>query len=112
VTGTTRSGSSSLTVTTPYYAQPATGNTVTIPGFNGNQLLVIIDPAGTLATLTITLPAASDGQRVVIACSQIVTALTLNSAAGSILGAITTIAANALGTAYCWSATANKWFRC
>lgn len=95
----------------PYYNVPIAAATVTIPAFDGPIQHVLLEPAGTLATLTVTLPVAADGQTVVISSSQIVTTLTLNSAAGTVLGAITALAANALGTHYTWSATANKWFR-
>lgn len=95
----------------PYYNAPVAAATVTVPAFDGPIQHVLLEPAGLLATLTITLPAASDGQTVVIGCSQIVTALTLNSTAGTILGGITSLAANALGAHYTWSATASKWFR-
>lgn len=95
----------------PYYNVPTAGGTVTIPAFDGPIQHVLLEPAGTLATLTITLPAAADGQTVVIGSSQIVTVLTLTSAAGSILGAITALSANVLGTHYTWSATSSKWFR-
>lgn len=72
------------------YLTPATGFSVTISAGVGR---LIIDPAGTLATGTVVMPAAPvNGQVFVLNSSQIVTALTLSANAGqSILGAITTI---------------------
>src|SRR5581483_3725674 len=56
------------------YAVPLAGGTVAIT--NGKSS-VIIDPAGTLATLTITMPTApNDGQEVEIATSQALTSIT------------------------------------
>lgn len=95
----------------PVYSAPTTGSAIAMAAFDGAIQHLLIDPAGTLATLTVTLPVAADGQTVVISSSQIITSLTLNSAAGSVLGAITAITANILGTSYTWSASASKWFR-
>ena len=54
----------------------------------------ILDPAGTLATGTITMPAAADGQVISVRTSQTITALTVNPDAGhSILGNPTTLVA-------------------
>lgn len=95
----------------PYYAVPVAAGTVTIPAFDGPTQHVLLEPAGLLASLNIVLPTAADGQTVVISISQAVTTLALTSAAGSVLGAITSAVANALGTRYTWSATSAKWFR-
>jgi hypothetical protein len=56
------------------YAAPLTGATVALAATTTN---LIINPAGTIAELTITLPAASDGKKITISSSEIVTALTL-----------------------------------
>lgn len=92
------------------YATPATGGTVTVPAFDDKRQSVLIDPAGTLATLTVLFPTAADGQEIVVSCTQIVTALTITPAAGSLLSALTALAANIPAT-WTWSATASKWFR-
>jgi trimeric autotransporter adhesin len=74
---------------------PTTGFSITI-GNTVNSL--ILNPAGTLATGTITMPASPlDGQQVGIASSQIVTALTVQANAGQTIdGGLTaaTLAAN------------------
>lgn len=60
------------------FATPSTGGTVSI----NNLSVVVVDPAGTLATLTVVLPASPvDTQRVRLGTSQIITALTLSPAA-------------------------------
>lgn len=66
------------------YTQPSTGGTVTLAAGVYHQ---IIDPAGTLATLTVNMPAApTNGQFVDVRFSQIVTALTVSGNGNSIAG--------------------------
>lgn len=103
---------STQTSSTPVtqYAAPTTGQTVAVTAFSGPKKTVFVEPAGALVALTITLPALADGQKVEIACSQAVTTLTMTPAAGSILGGLTTIAANGVAS-YVWSANASKWFK-
>ena len=87
------------------YATPTVGQTVTVNS-NGNVFL-LINPAGTLASLTITLPGSpSDGDSVLIKSTQIVTTLTMNG--GTIINALVALA---VGTTqqYVYSATAAKW---
>jgi hypothetical protein len=74
-----------------HYVAPITGFSLTLGLYDGP---VILDPAGTLATGTITLMSpALDGMRVSIRTSQQITALTVNAGAGqSIKGAPTTLA--------------------
>ena len=62
---------------------PTVGQTVTIANQDGD-IRLIINPAGTLATLTVTMPSAPrDGQVVEICSSKIVTLLTMTG--GTIL---------------------------
>lgn len=81
------------------YAAPiAAGNVLVAPPVTGNNVYVILTPAGTLATLTVTLPAKAtcvDGQEVLVSCTQILTALTVapNGAAAA-NGAPTSLTAN------------------
>lgn len=88
---------------------PTTGFSIAVAV--GTRLL-LLDPAGTLATGTITMPAApGDGERLRIASSQTVTSLTMNPAAGQTLkGALTTIAANGFAEWEYVSAT-STWYR-
>lgn len=73
---------------------------------------LIIVPAAGLATGTITMPAnPHDGQRVKIASSQAIAALTINANAGqTIAGAITVIAANGFAE-YQYILGDTKWYR-
>lgn len=92
------------------YATPLTGTTVTILN---TRSVIIIDPAGTLAALTIEMPAApKDGQIIKITITQIITSMTHNALGGKTLlapfGASTT--ANESGTWY-YRASDNTWYR-
>jgi hypothetical protein len=94
------------------YAQstPSTAFSIT-PGL-GVQV-VQITPAGTLATGTITTPAAPvDGQTLRIFSTQIVTAFTLTANTGQTINgtAVTALAANVAVT-YMYSAATAAWFR-
>lgn len=89
------------------YVTPNTGDTVTING--GGYIKLLINPSGTLATLTLNFPVTpQDGDVIEVASSQIVTSLTL--AVGTIIGALTSFAVGGFGT-FIYSATASKWFR-
>lgn len=76
----------------------------------GTQVLVI-NPAGTLATGTITMPAApSDGMTITFSSSQQITALTLSGNTGqSIVGAATSMSAKS-GVTYVYRATGTTWY--
>jgi hypothetical protein len=96
------------TIYSKQYFTPTTGATVTIANADFD-IRVILNPAGTLATLTVAMPSSpKDGQRVEVASSQIVTALTMS--VGTINGALTTLGVNGFG-AWVYDATAIKWFR-
>lgn len=74
---------------------PTTGQTILFLTSSSDQVLYLT-PAGTLATLTVTLPSNASsriGQEVVITCTQIITAITINGAA-SILNTLTAWVAN------------------
>lgn len=89
------------------YVTPTTGSTITVNA-NGNVML-FVNPAGTLATLTITLPSTpSDGDKVDLGSSQIVTGLTMNG--GTIIGALSTMAV-ATFASYTYSSGSSSWFR-
>lgn len=65
------------------YAAPLTGATITATNLN-NQL--IIEPAGTIAALTVVFPAATtllDGQSLGLCGTQIVTTLTMTAGSGT-----------------------------
>lgn len=71
---------------------PTTGTTLTIAQYR-LPILVALSPAGTLASLTITLPPLPyAGQQISISTTQALTSLTING--GTVIGNITTLAAN------------------
>lgn len=75
------------------YAVPLTGTTVTAAVAD---TWLIITPAGTLAALTIALPTVrTAGQTVLVNCSQIITALTVSGSGTTVIGAPTSLTANA-----------------
>lgn len=85
------------------YSTPLTGATVAIsPSTVSNptgaeSVHLIITPAGTLFTLTLTLPVDAtsvDGQIVVVNCTQIVTSLTVSVDSGTVVGAPTLFSSN------------------
>jgi hypothetical protein len=103
----------SPTVSTNLYT-PATGFNVTVPTPVSQQQWMILQPAGTLAAGTITLPlntGVPDGTEVIVTTTQIITSFTLalNGAAAA-FGAPTTLAANAFFTMRFYQAT-NSWYR-
>lgn len=88
---------------------PATGFTITIAD---NISDLILNPAGTLATGTITMPATPiDGQKIRISSSQTQTALTLSPNSGqSIKNAPTALTAG-IGVGYIYNLSSTTWFR-
>lgn len=91
------------------YQVPTTGFSITI---SAGKRSLTLDPAGTLATGTITMPAAPvDGQKVAVSTTQTITALTTSANAGqSIKNAPTTLAAGA-GFQYQYRASNTTWYR-
>lgn len=99
------------------YQAPLTGATITETAV---MRQLIIEPAGTIATLTVVLPAATtlvDGQRWGMCSTQIVTALTITPGTGTTVSNTVTAMAvpNTVGQASCpeWIyRTANtNWYR-
>lgn len=89
------------------YSIPTVGQTVSV-GSTG-YIKLLLNPAGTLATLTVTFPSSpSDGDTVQMGCTQIVTALTMNG--GTIVGALTTFAVGGSGT-WVYSGTSTSWIK-
>jgi len=93
---------------------PGAGFNITVPTPVSEQQWMLLQPAGTLATGTITLPlntGTPDGTQLLVTTTQIITAFTLalNGAAAA-FGAPTTLAANAFFTMRFYQAT-NSWYR-
>ena len=98
-------------------AIPAINYALQVPttGFNyavsSGVGLLILDPAGTLATGSVTFPATPfDGQNFSISTTQTVTALTLVGGAATVKNAVTTLAAGATVT-YVYAASNTSWYR-
>jgi hypothetical protein len=90
------------------YQTPTTGFSYTFAA--GTQVLVM-NPAGTLATGTITMPVSpADGMTITFSSTQIITALTVNANTGqSIVSAVTTLAANQSAT-YVYRLSNTTWY--
>ena len=73
---------------------------------------LIIQPAGTLATGTITMPAApADGMVIAFSSTQIITLLTVSANTGqSLVNAVTTLTAGG-GANYIYRLTNTTWYR-
>lgn len=98
-----------VTTETYSYQTPTTGSTLTLAqGYRD----IIIDPAGTLSSLTITMPiGVYDGQRLTIASSAAITTVTHNAGSGQTLkGGLTTLAANGFGT-WIYRQSNTTWYR-
>lgn len=92
------------------YNQPTTGQTVTLA--SGTQT-AIIDPAGTLAALTVTLPTCDSGYNgslVRFSSSQAVTVLTVNATSGTVVGGPTSLALGS-GSGYLCRGSSTTWHR-
>ena len=100
------------TVATNLYT-PGTGFNITVPTPVSEQQWMVIQPAGTLAAGTITLPlntGTPDGTQVLITSTQTITAFTiaLNGAA-AIFGDVTTLTAGA-AVCYRFYQATNSWY--
>ncbi len=91
---------------------PTAASTVTIAAFTGNNKAIVWNPAGTLATLTLSLADGGfNGQTVDLYTSQIVTALTLTGNFAASVGAAQPTALTAgQYVKWVWDAT-SKWVR-
>ena len=103
----------SPTLATNVYT-PGTGFNLAVPTPVAQQQWVLIQPAGTLAAGTITLPlntGTPDGTEVLITTTQIITTFTLaGNGAAAVYGAPTTLAANAFFRMRFVQST-NSWYR-
>ena len=89
------------------YAAPAAGNTVTA---SDSTEILSLNPAGTLATLTINPPGQPrDGQPFTISSSQIVTALTITLLNNQTMPAKPSALAVAVGFRWVFDAPNNRW---
>jgi len=91
------------------YTTPSTGFNYTIPA---NVTVAIIQPAGTLATGTVKMPASAiNGMTITVSCTQIITALTLSANTGqSIVNPVTTLASGGTSS-YIYRASNTTWYK-
>ena len=90
---------------------PLTGASITVNPGVGN---LILTPAGTIATATITLPAAADlfnGQKLYIITSQTVTALTLTAGSGTTVNGTNTTVTAAAPLSFIYNQAALTWIK-
>lgn len=88
------------------YFTPLTGAIVQVANSN-----TIINPAGTIAALTVNLPASpTAGSTVNIKFSQVVTALTLGFGTNSAVGTPATASTVGLSIKYFFDTNTSKWF--
>lgn len=99
------------------YQAPLTGASLVA---NFNETTMLVDPAGTIAALTVTMPgpvaSLKDGQVWRLASSQTVTALTLTPASGTTIAAqtptaITISTTGAYNYEFIYKASNAKWYR-
>jgi hypothetical protein len=93
---------------------PGSGFNITVPTPVSNDQWMLLQPAGTLATGTITLPlntGVPDGTTVLITTTQEITSLTIAlNGASAIYGAVTSLAAGA-ATAIRFYQPTNSWYQ-
>jgi hypothetical protein len=101
------------TLATSVYT-PTTGFSIAVPSPVSQQQWMLLQPAGTLASGTITLPLNTitpDGTEVLITSTQIVTTLTVGlNGASNAFGAPTTLAANGFARLR-FVQSQNSWYR-
>lgn len=87
---------------------PLTAFSITL---DANPILVL-EPAGTLATGTILLPASPlDGQQITIVSTQTQTALTITAAAGDTMQSTVTALVAQTPVKYGYKLSSRKWYR-
>jgi hypothetical protein len=100
------------TVATNLYT-PGTGFNITVPTPTSEQQWMILQPAGTLAAGTVTLPlntGVPDGTQVLITSTQTITSFTLAlNGAAAIFGAVSTLTAGA-AICYRFYQATNSWY--
>lgn len=92
------------------FASPLTGTTVAV---NAGVTRVMLTPAGTISTLTLTLPPVAglvDNQLISVGSSQTVTTLTVGGNGASLVGAPTTVGATS-GFQLVYRKSNTTWYR-
>lgn len=94
------------------YAAPLTGATLAVTD-SGDSVWLILTPAGTIATLTLTFPAVAnvaDKAEILMNTTNTITTLTLAANGASIVGGIVTLAANDFAR-YRFDSVMQTWYR-
>jgi len=94
------------------YAAPLTGSTTQITD-SQNSIWLILTPAGALAAATLKMPLSSnvlDKQELLVNSTQAVTTLTIDANGATVIGAPTTLAANAFFRLR-YDAVMQTWYR-
>lgn len=94
---------------TVYVYTPLTGTSQAVPA---DAELVLVNPAGTIAAFSMSMPAASyDGQRITMAFDAVITTLTMTAAGSDTLkGALTAAAAKGFAT-WRYRLADTSWYR-
>lgn len=93
------------------YVQYSTANSGTVTLVDTGDDVQLIQEAALAVALTIAFPATPvDGQRVFISSIGGITTLTLSTPVGSIISALTTLAANGI-FGYIYRGPTTKWYR-
>ena len=101
------SKSTSQLIRTVQTEAPTTGATVTAS--SARHLWLVINPAGTIAALTINFAGSpSSGDEVTISATQIVTAVTMGN--GTVVGAVTSLAVGSFAR-YVYHTSLAEWIR-
>ena len=104
-------GFSTSMVASVQRAVPTSGQTVVIAQTNSLDLNLVLEPAGLLLALTVTLPAGTlDGQKCSVMSTTAVTALTLNTVSGGLIGALASLVVNGFAS-YVWVSSTSTWYR-
>lgn len=94
-----------------FITQLTTATSGTVTCSNTQQDLLLLHKAGLTVSLTVAFPAnPKDGQKVTLYSKGGVTTLTLSAVVGSIISALTGMAAGASGT-YVYVASENEWYK-
>ena len=96
----------------PIYSVPLTGTVIPDNGQTYNKW-IIIQPAGTIAALTVTFPpfgVAIDGQEIQLTSTQTITALTISAVGSSVIGANAGLSTTTPIT-FKYNQPLNVWFR-
>lgn len=89
------------------YSTPTTGSTITAN--TGGKVALLINPAGALLALTLSLnSSASNGDTISIGASQAVTTFSMTN--GTVVGPLTSLAIGTFAT-FMYSTDASEWFR-